>query len=104
MMSVAESEIAPKQRAIKEVALFVGLLFFGFVIMPIAVYLVGQQFFGEYGGAGYSHFFGILSGKVRSWDIVAWFLILAPYLAWQIVRLTAHGWRVAGRSVSNDET
>lgn len=101
-MSVAESETAIKKRAIKEIALFVGLLFLGFVLMPIAIYIVGQQFFGEYAGHGYGHFFGILSGKIRSWDIVAWFLILAPYLAWQIARLTAYGWRIAGRSVTKD--
>lgn len=102
-MSVAESGSALKQRALREIALFVGLLFFGLVLMPIAVYFVGQQFFGDYGGRGYNHFFGTLSGKVREWDVVAWFLILAPYLAWQILRLTAHGWRVAGRSAREDQ-
>ena len=86
-----------KQIAKKEVALFVGLMFLGFVIMPIGIYLVGQEVFGEYGGHGYGDFFGTLSAKVRSLDLVAWFLILAPYLAWQTLRLTLYGWRRASR-------
>jgi hypothetical protein len=80
-----------------EIALFLGLMFIGFVVMPVAIYLVGQQFFGAYGGHGYGDFFATLSGKIRSGDIVAWFLISSPYLAWQALRLTAFGWRVTNR-------
>lgn len=86
-----------KHIARKEVALFVGLLFVGLVLMPIAIYLVGGKVFGAYGGYGYGDFFGTLSGKIRAGDAVAWFLVLAPYLAWQILRLTWHGWRLASR-------
>ena len=60
-----------KQIALKEAALFFGLLFFGFVLMPIAIYLVGQEIFGDYGGYGYADFFGNLSGKIRSGEPVA---------------------------------
>ena len=84
-----------KQVALKEAALFFGLLFFGFVLMPIAIYLMGQAIFGDYGGYGYADFFGTLSGKIRSGEPVAWFLVLSPYLAWQALRLTAYGWRSA---------
>jgi hypothetical protein len=69
------------------------LLFLGFVLMPIAIYVVGRDLFGEYGGAGYGEFFNMLSGKIRSGDRVAWFLVLSPYLAWQTLRLTRFGWR-----------
>ena len=87
-----------KQKALKEAALFFGLLFFGFVLMPIAIYVVGQQVFGDYGGYGYADFFGTLSGKIRAGEPVAWFLVLAPYLAWQTLRLTVFGWRSASAS------
>lgn len=87
-----------KQIALKEVALFLGLLFFGFVLMPIGIYLVGEEIFGDYGGYGYADFFGILSGKIRSGESVAWFLVLSPYLAWQTARLTVLGWRLASRA------
>ncbi len=63
--------------------------------MPIAIYLVGQDVFGAYGGAGYGDFFGTLSEKVRNGDIVAWFLILSPYLGWQCVRLSVFAWRTS---------
>ena len=39
----------------REIGLFVGLLFVGLVLMPIAIYAVGQGIFGEYGGHGYGH-------------------------------------------------
>lgn len=85
-----------KARFRKEFGLFVGLLFLGLVLMPIAIYFVGEKVFGAYAGAGYGDFFGTLSGKLRAFDGVAWFLVLSPYLAWQCLRLTALVWRLAG--------
>jgi len=82
----------------KEVGLLVGLLFLGLVIMPVAIYWLGQSVFGDYGGHGYGDFFGTLSGKIRSGDGVAWFLVLSPYLVWQGLRLTALAWRLSGRT------
>ena len=81
----------------REAALFFGLLFFGFVLMPIGIYLVGQEVFGKYGGYGYADFFGTLSAKIRGGEPVAWFLVLSPYLAWQTLRLTIFGWRLASK-------
>lgn len=81
----------------KEVGLLAGLLFFGLVLMPFVVFLVGQGVFGSYAGRGYAEFFGTISEKVRSGDRVAWFLILAPYLIWQSLRLMATAWRRLGR-------
>ena len=89
-----------KQIALKEAALFFGLLFLGFVLMPIAIYLVGQDVFGDYSGYGYADFFGNLSAKIRAGELVAWFLVLSPYLAWQTLRLTILGWRSASRPQS----
>ena len=77
--------------------MFSTLLFFGLVVLPIAIWFVGKAVFGAYGGTGYMDFFGTLSGKIRAGDTVAWFLVLSPYLVWQIVRLTAFGWRVVGK-------
>lgn len=82
----------------KELALFLALFFVGLAVMPFAVYFVGEQLFGDYGGDGYAGFFGTLSEKIRSGDRIAWFLALAPYLVWQILRLTAFGWRMSGRA------
>lgn len=84
---------ALKRLAIKETALLTGLLFVGFVLMPVAIYSVGESVFGEYSGAGYSDFFSTLSAKVRSGDAVAWFLILSPYIGWQFLRLLGRSWK-----------
>ena len=73
------------------------MLFVGFVILPVAVWLVGNLIFGAYGGTGYGDFFGRLSGKILSGDIVAWFLVLSPWLALQVVRMALAGWRLAGK-------
>ena len=81
----------------KEALLFLALLFCGLVILPIAIWIVGSAVFGEYGGAGYGDFFGTLSAKIRSGDGVAWFLVLSPWLAWQVLRLTLFGWRAAAK-------
>ena len=81
----------------KEGALFAILLFVGFVLLPIAIWFVGKAVFGAYGGTGYADFFGNLSGKIRGGDLVAWFLVLSPYLVWQCLRLMAFGWRSVGK-------
>lgn len=89
-----QSETSPlRRRATIEVATLSCLLFLGLAILPIAVYIVGQTVFGDYAGSGYGDFFGRMTEKVRHWDPVAWFLILSPYLVWQLVRLAAFAWR-----------
>ena len=71
----------------KEAALLAGFLFFGLVILPILIWFVCKAVFCAYGGAGYADFFGTLSGKIRAGDLVAWFLVLSPWLALQLIRL-----------------
>ncbi len=82
----------------KEVGLLAILLFFGLVLMPVGIFLIGQSLFGSYGGKGYAEFFGTISEKIRTGDRVAWFLVLAPYLVWQSLRLMATAWRRLGRA------
>jgi len=94
-MPAAES---PLRRSLtREAALLTVLLFVGFVLMPIAIWFVGQALFGEYGGHGFGDFFGTLSAKIRGGDRVAWFLVLSPYLAILCLRLMAWGWRRTAR-------
>ena len=82
-----------KDAARKELALLLGLLFLGLVIAPIAIFWIGQSLLGDYGGYGYGHFFGNLSARIRGGDPVAWFVVLSPYLAWQVLRLMLFAWR-----------
>lgn len=91
MTAVPEPTI--KQRLLKETALLSVLLFVGLVIVPIAIYFVGQTVFGDYAGHGYRDFFSTLTAKIRSGNWVAWFLVLSPYIGWQVLRLLAAAWR-----------
>ena len=95
--SVKEQQNSLRKAITRELGLLLGLLFVGMVLLPIAVYVVGQAIFGQYGGGGYGGFFGDLSGRIRAGDAAAWFLVLSPYLGWQTLRLGALGWRMAGR-------
>lgn len=95
---------ALKQKAMKELALALVLLFAGLVVLPLAIYLTGQSVFGEYGGAGFSDFFRRLSGEVRDGSLVVWFLVLSPYLIIMLLRFTLWGFLRAKRAdqVSRD--
>ena len=95
---MAKKEKSLRHIALRELCLFLCLLFAGLVLLPIGVYLVGDQVFGSYGGHGFSGFFGTISSKIRDADRVAWFLVLSPYLGWQTIRLTALLWRIIGAS------
>ena len=86
-----------KQVVLKESALFLGMFFLGFVLVPVAIYWVGQDVLGEFGGHGYADFFGSLSAKIRTGDATAWFFVLSPYLAWQILRLTVFAWHATSK-------
>ncbi len=86
-----------KKIATKESALFLWLLFFGLVILPLAVYRVGNAIFGDYGGSGFSAFYGTLHSAMRAGNPVALFLVLSPYVIWQLTRLTVWGFRQTWR-------
>jgi hypothetical protein len=87
-MTATLSQYPLKRVALRESTLLLGLLFLGFVLVPIAIYLVGPGVLGEFGGHGYADFFGSLSARIRSGDATAWLFVLSPYLAWQTLRLT----------------
>ena len=95
-MNSTKKPLRAKHLATKELALLTALLFFGLVVMPFIIYTIGESIFGAYGGLGYADFFGTLTSKIRSGDIVAWFLVLSPYLGWQCLRLMTFALRVAG--------
>ena len=73
------------------------MLFIGMLLLPIAAYLVGQQVFGDYAGGGFGGFFRQVQGELRAGRGAAWFLVLAPYLGWQLLRLSVHAFRYLGR-------
>ncbi len=88
-----------KQKALNEMALALSFIFAGLVLLPLAIYFTGQSVFGEYGGAGFSDFYGRLSGEIRDGRAVVWFLVLSPYVILMLLRLTiwAFRWSSAAR-------
>lgn len=81
----------------RETALFLGLLFLGLLILPIAVFMVGKSVFGEYGGNGFSAFYGNLHSAIRDREPAILFLVMSPYIIWQLLRLTVWGFRKTWR-------
>lgn len=88
---VSNRESSLKKILFRETATLLVLLFAGILLLPLAVYLVGQSVFGEYSGAGFSGFYTQLHHDIRDGHTVVWYLILSPYIIWQLLRLTVWG-------------
>ena len=84
----------------REALLFLGLAIAGIVLLPLAVFFVGDTVFGSYGGDGFGEFFEALLGKLGRADRFAWLLVLSPYIVVQVLRIMALGWRIAGSTNS----
>jgi hypothetical protein len=90
-MSAKEDSL--RQKATRETALFLLLLLTGLLFLPILIYVVGTTIFGEYAGTGFWSFYGLLHSELRSGKPVVSFLVLSPYLIWQVSRLTIWAFR-----------
>ena len=86
-----------KMIAGRESVLFLWMLLGGLFLLPVAVYVIGIALFGEYGGSGFSAFYSSLHGELMAGVPSVWFLILSPYLIWQLLRLTIRAFRMAGQ-------
>ena len=82
-----------KKSATRELVIFLCLLILGILILPLAIYLVGNFVFGTYGGTGILAFYGTLLSAIFAVEPVVLFLVLSPYLIWQLARLTLWGFR-----------
>ena len=56
---------SPKNTVLRELAIFLCLLFAGLVLVPIAIYWIGPRLLGDFGGYGFADFFGSLSARLR---------------------------------------
>ncbi|MEX2123078.1 MAG: hypothetical protein WD795_04230 [Woeseia sp.] len=95
---VTQNADVMKDRFVKEAKWLGGLLLVGLVILPLSIYLVGRAVFGEYGGDGFGDFYGQLLREFLGGEPAVWFLLLSPYLLWQLFRLTIWGFRRVGRA------
>ncbi len=85
MTATETSRRSPLQR---EALLFAILGLAGLLLLPAAIYLVGQAVFGDYGGGSYFDFHGRLLGRLLAGEPSVLFLLLSPYLVWQALRLS----------------
>ncbi len=92
---MSKENLSLKSTARSESVIFLALLLVGLIVLPALVYLVGHTVFGEYGGTGFPAFFGTLLRDLSSGETAVWFLILSPYIVWQLLRLTFRAFKAA---------
>ena len=95
-MRVMDEPDSPVRPAVwkREVAIAAGLLAFGLIVLPFAVYLVGQRVLGEYGeGDGALALAESIWRDLLSFRLAAWILVLSPYLTIQLARGVRRIWR-----------
>ncbi len=69
------------------------LLLAGVLLLPIAIYMVGGEIFGAYSGSGFGDFYRDIHGDLREGQSVVIFLLLSPYLVWQLLRASFYIFR-----------
>jgi hypothetical protein len=78
----------------RELAIAAGLLAFGLLALPFAIYVVGQRLLGEYDeGAGALDLADDIWSDLLSLHAPAWILVLSPYLIVQLARAVRRVWR-----------
>lgn len=78
----------------KELLIAAILLSFGTLLLPVAVFMVGQQILGSYEGGGVADLSQAVWSALLAGRASAWLLVLSPYLVIQLLRLS---WRVLYR-------
>ena len=78
----------------KEILIAMVMLGFGLVLLPVLVYWVGTQVVGEYvAEGGLWALMGHVWGDLASGGLLAWILVVSPYLIIQLLRLARYLWR-----------
>ena len=77
----------------KEAILLAVMLAIGILLLPLAIFAVGNAVFGDYGDGEYSDFYSKLLADAFSGNLGLLFLILSPYLVWQTLRVTVRLFR-----------
>lgn len=83
-----------------ELVLALALISAGMLVLPLAIFWVGQFVVGEFEGGGVVELLGGIWTELSRGSIAAWTLVLSPYFVVQLLRLA----RAAMRRPVNDAT
>ena len=79
----------------RELIILTALFAFGFFVLPLAIYWVGQEVVGEYApNAGAWTLTESIWSDLLSFRLAAWLLVLSPYGVVQLLRLARRIWRI----------
>ena len=76
-----------------ELATFALLTLVGVSLLPLIIYLVGAEIFGGYAGTGFGDFYRDVHSDLRRGQPVVVFLLMSPYLVWQLLRFSLYVFR-----------
>ena len=85
---MTESRNSFKRILRRESVTLVLLVLVGVLFLPLAVYLVGEKIFGDYVSGGFGSFYRDIHSNLREGQPVVIFLLISPYLVWQLLRLS----------------
>lgn len=89
----------------KELLIFGILLLAGLIVLPIGIYVVGQNVIGEYSpDAGFSGLVMAIWGDLATFSLGAWLLVLSPWGVISLLRATLHFWRSPARRTEPAES
>jgi hypothetical protein len=77
----------------REVGIAAGLLAFGLLGLPFAIYVVGDQVLGDYAGSGALGLAESVWLDLAAFYPSAWLLVLSPYIVVQLARGVFRVWR-----------
>jgi hypothetical protein len=77
----------------RELIIGAALFAFGFFVLPLAIYWVGQKLIGDYApDAGALTLAESIWADLLSFRLAAWLLVLSPYCVVQLIRLARRCW------------
>jgi len=90
---MTESRNSFKHTLRRESVTLLLLILVGVLFLPLAIYLVGAEIFGEYVRGGFGSFYREIHSDLREGQPVVIFLLISPYLVWQLLRLSFYAFR-----------
>ncbi|MEM7279421.1 MAG: hypothetical protein AAF385_15010 [Pseudomonadota bacterium] len=89
------NDTGKKRTPLKRELIISGVLFLlGLLLLPVAIYLVGNTLFAEgYGGGNFGDFARDFARDLLSGSLPMWFLVLSPLITISLFRLAIWGVR-----------